>query len=178
MPRCPARSILVLLAAFAAAVAGCDEGGSEAIACEKGLLVPTGLTEDYLLVCSQANIDALAGYTEIGGADVVIGFASEEDHATLFCPGGGEHITSLAQLTCLERIDGVLAISFLDQLESLAGLEQLASLEQGHFGWDLKINDNPLLPTCEAERLVQQLQAAGWAGTALIENNDDGAICD
>jgi hypothetical protein len=170
---------MILTVALGGPFAGCREDeGSEPLTCDLGLLVATASTEDYVLVCSQQDVDELANYTAIAGANVVIGFATEEDHATLYCPEGGDHITSLKQLGCLERIEGALAISWLDQLESLEGLEGLVELDTGHFGWDLKINDNPLLPTCEAERLVQQLQAAGWTGTPLIENNNDSATCD
>lgn len=168
----------VLVAVLCALAAGCDEEIPKGIACDQGLLVPTGLTEDYKLLCSQQNVDELAGHTAIGGANIYIGFATEDDHAALYCPGGGEHITSLSKLVCLKSIEGALAISYLDHLESLEGLESLTSLAQGHFGWDLKITDNPLLPTCEAERLVQQLQAAGWTGKPLIENNNDAATCE
>ena len=171
--------LLALVVGVAGSAAGCrDDGGPEPLACDLGLLVPTGLTEDYKLVCSQQDVNELANYTAIGGANLVIGFATEEDHATLFCPEGGEHITSLRKLACLERIEGALAISWLDQLESLEGLENLIELDTGHFGWDLKINDNPMLPTCEAEKLVLQLQNAGWTGTPLIENNNDSATCE
>lgn len=169
---------VVLVAVLCALAASCDEDAPEGIKCDQGLLVPTGLTEDYKLLCSQQNVDELVGFTSIAGANIVIGFATEEDHANLFCPGGGEHITSLSKLVCLQTIEGALAISYLDHLESLEGLENLTSVDQGHFGWDLKITDNPLLPTCEAEQLVQQLQAAGWNGTPLIENNNDAATCE
>jgi len=172
--------MLTLLAAVAVAlVPGCrDDAETEKLTCDLGLLMPSGLTEDYKLLCSQQNVDELANYTSIAGANIVFGFATEEDHEALFCPGAGDHITSLKKLGCLETVDGALAISYLDHLESLDGLENLVSLVQGHFGWDLKINDNPLLPTCEAERLVQQLQANGWTGTPLIENNNDAATCE
>lgn len=170
---------LTLAVASGGVFAGCREDeGEEPLTCDLGLFVATASTEDYVLLCSQEDVDELANYTSIAGANVVIGFATEEDHSILFCPEGGNHITSLKKLGCLERIEGALAISWLDQLESLEGFESLVELDSGHFGWDLKINDNPLLPTCEAERLVQQLQANDWNGTPLIENNNDAATCE
>jgi hypothetical protein len=170
---------LALAVALGGVFVGCREDeGPEPLACDLGLLVVTASTEDYLLVCSQQDVDELASYTSIAGANVVFGFATEEDHTDLYCPEGGDHITSLKQLGCLERIEGAMAISWLDQLESLEGLENLIELDSGHFGWDLKITDNPLLPTCEAEQLVLQLQNAGWTGTPLIENNNDSATCE
>jgi hypothetical protein len=175
------RLCLVLGVVFAVSLlaCGCDEEPAEEPACDLGQWNPGIEADQDAVLCSQEHVDQLAGYTALIGANrFVIGFASEEDHETLHCPGGTSHITSLAGLECLQSVDGALAISFVDQLESLDGLENLLYLDEGHFGWDLKITDNPLLPTCEAEQLVAQLQAAGWAGKILIENNNDAATCD
>jgi hypothetical protein len=167
-----------LLVCFCAWASGCDEDQKQELACDRGVWFPVVETGEYAVVCSQQGIDDLAGYTAIDGVNVVIGFRTEEDYEALYCPGGGEHITSLASLSCLQTVEGALAISHLDFLESLEGLESLTYLVEGHFGWDLKVTDNPLLPTCEAEQLVAQLQAAGWQGTPLIENNNDAATCE
>jgi hypothetical protein len=42
----------------------------------------------------------------------------------------------------------------------------------------MDIINNVGLPTCEAENLLNQLLAEGWTGTATIEGNDDGGVCE
>ena len=60
-----------------------------------------------------------------------------------------------------------------DRLTTLRQLERLMSL-----GTDLRIKNNPLLPTCEAEALRDRLRGLGWQGEAVIEGNDSTATCD
>ena len=53
------------------------------------------------------------------------------------------------------------------------GMSSLSSV-----GLDFRIQDNSILPTCEAEALRDQVQnAGGIGGTVTISGNDDTGTC-
>jgi len=119
---------------------------------------------------------------------------------------GGESLTSLTGLDRLEHVGGSLQLAenheFLDvnglerltaidgslaifgnpklaSLDGLAGLTSLRCMKRadGIPVSGLAIAANPLLPTCEAWRLLERLAARGFNGEVFIDGNDDTAPC-
>src|SRR5690606_21947548 len=72
-------------------------------------------------------------------------------------------LASISGFDDLESIGGNLNLTGNEQLQSL-GLDDLEDLG----GDSLRIQYNAALPTCEAEALLERLQASGFAGTATI----------
>ncbi len=168
---------------------------------------------------TQADIDALAGYTGIGNADESYGefvianttLTNLEGLQCLTWIGGGLEVydnpvlESRAGLCSVTSVGNQLILDNNDALESLHGLNNVAEvcatddIEEGgvviesndslleisalygllDLGCDhLRVNDNTLLPTCEAENLRDHLLSEGWDGTAHIGGNDDEGTCE
>lgn len=90
------------------------------------------------------------------------------------------------QTTALTDIDGLVSVYYVggnlqigqffagnQVLEDLDGLVHLTTLDG-----NLSVVMNPVLPTCAAEELEQQLIDNGWTGTSDIWGNDDLGSCD
>ena len=91
--------------------------------------------------------------------------AHVHDHRSNRLKRGAENasLASTAGLGALERVDDNLTIEANPSLSSL----EVGSLIS--VGGDLRLRDNPALPTCTAVALSMQLAFIG--GTATIENN-------
>lgn len=79
----------------------------------------------------------------------------------------------LDDLGSLSAVHGYLTIEGNDSLSDIDGLASLIELT----GF-LRVYDNPSLPTCAVQKLVEQLQNQGWTGSAYIQGNDNIAACD
>jgi len=80
-------------------------------------------------------------------------------------------MTSLSGLEGVESV-GTLAITYNEALTSVSALDSLVSVEG-----DLKIMDNPNLPTCEAEGLVARLDSSSPPSGVFVSSNDDDGTC-
>ncbi len=130
----------------------------------------TNPTDDIfgdVLATEQAHVDALAGVVNIDGSLTIAG-----------------SVESLAPLADLTSITDALDISENGALTSLRGLAALSAVE------NVSITNNALLPTCEAEWLVDNitLGLGGTIGDLLpdgsvapgsvsIAGNDDSGTC-
>ena len=132
-----------------ALVAGCDE---EPTGCDRGVY------EGDVEILTPADLEALAGYSEISGSLMI-----------REC----ESCTDLSDLVCLERIDGLLRIEATQGLSNLDGLDGLvfvgSRLNIGYnesltdidalsnlasIGSSLFIGANPVLEVYKGGRLV------------------------
>jgi hypothetical protein len=125
-----------------------------------------GLTSVASLMIINGNdalvsLDGLDAITEVGWILQI------HDNATL---------VDLAGLGSLQAVGGTLSIHGNATLGHL-GLGSLVSLGES-YDPDLLVTQNQQLPTCEAEALRDQLQAAGWEGEWSIAGNDDEATCE
>lgn len=84
---------------------------------------------------------------------------------------GGNYALTDVRIGPVEAVAGDLHITSNSSLERL-DLDELTAVEGAVI-----ITSNPRLPTCEAERLLQQLVDAGFDGESLIEGNLDAASC-
>jgi hypothetical protein len=130
----------------------------------------TNPTDDIVgdvLATEQAHVDALAGVVNIDGSLTIAG-----------------SLESLAPLADLTSITGALEISANAALTSLRGLAALNAVES------VTVTNNPLLPTCEAEWLVDNItlglggtigdvlpDGSVEAGEVEIAGNDDSGTC-
>jgi hypothetical protein len=83
---------------------------------------------------------------------------------------GNDSLGGLTGLESLTTIGGELWIFRNASLTRLAGLESLTTILLG-----LSVVENPLLPTCEAEGLLDQL--VDFTGTVEIRENDAAGTC-
>lgn len=138
----------------------------------------------------QAHIDGLDGVSTLGGLDVSGDLGSLESLAALAGIEGDLRVldtTALAQLDGLQQladVGGDLVISGNAALSSLRGLSSLTAVR------NVRILDNPALPTCEAHWLVDNIGALGGLigreleggdiepGEIEIAGNDDAGSCD
>lgn len=112
------------------------------------------------------NIDGLSGVATIGtGTHEGIKYLQILDNPVL------DNVDGLINLT---SITDDLYIYQNDTLSNLAGLANLTSLG----GDRLWILNNPMLPNCEAEELIERLQANGFSGEVMISGNDMTATCE
>lgn len=88
--------------------------------------------------------------------------------ASLVLTQTGLESVSLPALTTLA---GPLTIVDNTALQSLAGLDALASMANGP-GTSLQITGNTTLPQCQAAALLARLQLAGYTGPATVSGND------
>jgi hypothetical protein len=120
-----------------------------------------------VLATEQAHVDALAGVVNIDGSLTITGA-----------------VESLAPLAALTSLTGSLEINANAALTSLRGLAAVNAVES------VSITNNPLLATCEAEWLVDNitLGLGGTLGNVLpdgsvepgeveIAGNDDSGVC-
>jgi hypothetical protein len=112
------------------------------------------------------SIESLAG---IAGT---VGYLHIEDNDALESLAGLSGVTVIGQ----QSSGGDLVIRGNGALTSLNGLENLTNIvldTSGFYYGNLYIQDNPLLPTSEAEALRDRLIANGWTGQAFISGNGD-----
>lgn len=74
-------------------------------------------------------------------------------------------------LPSLESTSGSFSITEGNLLASI-DLPSLTSV-----GPSFTVSDNPVLPTCQAQAVLDQLVANGWTGTVDISGNDDSGTC-
>ncbi len=82
-------------------------------------------------------------------------------------------LKDLDGLASLEKVGGNLNIAFNEALVDVEGLSELKEV-----GGYLILYDNPLLPTCQLEELVERLEKNGWDGSLRLENNLDDECAD
>jgi hypothetical protein len=126
------------------------------------------------------DIGALASVTECG-------FISVENNVSLRDLSGLSQLTRVGDLRIQENplrenrdaLSQVTAITEEDvdivqnaRLSDLHGLDGVTSVVGR-----LYIAANPILPTCEAERLVNHIGVANIGETSLIQGNDDSGVC-
>jgi hypothetical protein len=150
----------------------------------------TGTIERLIIEdnASLENLVGLAGVTEVKWKLQLSGnpkLASLESLANLTNTLGYLVIEDNDALESLAEISGVtvigqegdggdLIIRGNGALTSLNGLENLTNIvpdTSGFYRGNLYIQDNPLLPTSEAEALRDRLVANGWTGQAFISGN-------
>ncbi len=127
------------------------------------------------------SLTVLDNLTSVGG-NLFIGFNSVLTSLTGLenLPSVGGHLiihsnSVLTNLTGLENITSVggnLHIDSNDVLTSLAVLNNVSSV-----GYLLLIEDNINLPTCEAERLRDEIGIGNIGGEITIENNTGTGTC-
>jgi hypothetical protein len=81
-------------------------------------------------------------------------------------------LTSLDGMSALTTIGEMLMISQNDALIDLSGCNGLT-----HVGTDLVVTENVTLPTCEAERLRDEIGVENIGGKITIYGNDDNGTC-
>jgi hypothetical protein len=98
---------------------------------------------------------------------------------------GNIRLENLDGLSALTHVAGDVTIAdfctrtatpechYQDQLTSLYGLRSLQSI-----GGNLKVANNRMLPTCEAEWLRDSVGSANIEGTVTIAGNDDAGSCE
>ncbi len=82
-----------------------------------------------------------------------------------------DNITDIDGLRNLRQVDDLVNISEHASLTTI-NLSSLTSV-----AGNVRIIDNPVLPTCEADNYVTFLTGYGWAGTADTSGNDNGGTC-
>ncbi len=154
---------------------------------------------------STPDLSGLSALTTIAG-DLIIGMSAAPASLTglesLVTVAGDLRLnmaglSDFAGLDGLESIGGTMTLQNNQSLDTLKGLEALVSIAgdlnvSSHMGLtsvsemtslatlggNLAIKNNMVLPTCEAEKVVSQLQANGWAGTADTSGNVEAGTCD
>jgi hypothetical protein len=129
-----------------------------------------------LYAAQNLNLACLTGLLRVGGTlDIAANPASTlEGLAALASVGslrlhGTTELRSLAGLEALSRVSGLLDIrenAGLGELDGLSGLTRVGALS---------VENNPALPTCEAERLRDAIGTL--VGDASIAGNDDAGSC-
>jgi len=118
---------------------------------------------DLMIICNYELVTLDLGALEYVTGDVEI--------------EGNMSLTSLDGLRSLRFVGGSLSIHHSHckhpnaELADISGLDRLESV-----GGDILIQDNPKLPNCAAEALVERLKF--FPGVATIDGNDTGATCD
>jgi hypothetical protein len=140
-----------------------------------GVYAPAG---GELVIDGQVELDELIGVTVFQGRLEI------------------RDAVDLSPLACLTRVEGTLSISGNSLLTTLSGLEQLTEIDgacvivenpslskiealgsvRSILG-DLNVEDNAVLPTCQAERLVEAIGSANIGGMISIDGNDDQGMC-
>jgi hypothetical protein len=141
------------------------------------------LMGDYT-VSNTLQLTALSGYAIVTGHLTVEGDIETLDGLECLSQIGGD--LTVWQTTSLPDVDGLTSMFYVggdlsigmffagnEILGDLDGLVHLTTLDG-----DLNVQMNPLLPTCAAEELEQQLIDNGWTGTSSIWGNDDLGTCD
>ncbi len=153
----------------------------------------------FLIIDAQSDIEAFAGYTSISGnlyiysctelSELICltsvggnlsiaynaaltdlgGLSALTSVGGMLGIGGNATLTNLDGLSALTSVGGWLEISNNTALTNLDGLGSVASL--GGSG-TLYINDNTVLPDCEACDLLDQL-ISGPASIDVYDNLDD-----
>jgi len=135
----------------------------------------TSITGDLVVDAPGMTYLDLPTLTSVGGKLIIGGF---NDLTSLSLPNllsvgkslsisSNEFLTSLAGLESLTSVGWALSIYGNSALTSL-GLPAIASV-----GGNLNIQNNPALCNSLAIALRDQLVAAGWSGTSIINSNDD-----
>jgi hypothetical protein len=141
------------------------------------------LMGDYT-VSNTLQLTALVGYSIVTGHLTIEGDLETLDGLECLSQIGGD--LTVWQTTLLPDVDGLISVYYVGgnlqigqvfvgnaALENLDGLVHLTTLDG-----DLSVVMNPVLPTCAAEELEQQLIDNGWTGTSSIWGNDDLGSCD
>jgi hypothetical protein len=115
------------------------------------------------------------------------GFISVENNVSLRDLSGLSQLTRVGDLRIqenplLENLDALSQVTAITEedvdivqnarLSDLHGLDGVTSVVGR-----LYIAANPILPTCEAERLVNHIGVANIGETSLIQGNDDSGVC-
>jgi hypothetical protein len=153
--------------------------------------VPTLLEDDSFfpstLGCTQWCLDCAVYGNVIAGNVALETLAGFSDRSWL-C--GGLEIVDNDALRTLTGLEGVEKIGALEPdsgsarngdvtIDDNAVLESVGPLDPSREGSlkllaDLEVAGNSLLPTCDAQQLVDGLMGVGWDGEAIVENNGDG----
>lgn len=112
------------------------------------------------------SLETVGAYVRVAVDGVALAFPSLTSVSRFVLLKGGT--AGEIQAPALASIGEYLEISYNESL-TLIDFAALASL-----GGALRIGNNPLLPTCQAEALRDQLIAAGWTGTPIIWGNGTG----
>lgn len=167
----------------AAVGGGSDSQATGEIPCNRGTFEGSVAIETH----DDGDIQLLAGYTGIEGdlgITVIGGYFPELpliDLGPLRCLTviGGNAIFMIAPglndldgLNNLTTIGGQLLIG-MTGLTNLDGFGNLRSI-----GGNLRIEQNSLLPTCEAEWLRDHVGEENIGGTVTIAGNDDSGTCE
>ncbi|MCP4677429.1 MAG: hypothetical protein GY854_18320 [Deltaproteobacteria bacterium] len=113
------------------------------------------------LASSLKSLEGLHNIHTVEGT-VYIGFQKQN------VPMHNAALENLDGLAGLAKVGKDLAIVFN---ESLLDIEGLANLQE--VGEGIAIYDNPLLPSCQAQSLVDRLEQTGWDGLLLLDLNKD-----
>ena len=119
-----------------------------------------GSLATLLITANEAlvDIDGLSGLERVDAGLII------EDNDSL------ANVDGLSSLT---RVGDLLSIRNNDSLTNLDGLEGLTDL-----GLGLLIQNNAQLPACEAEGLLERMQARGWHGIATVSGNTGSGSCE
>jgi len=112
------------------------------------------------------SLAGLCGVTSVGNQLIL------DNNAALDSLHGLDNLAAVCATALSES--GGIQIHNNDTLEDLSALGGLTDFPCTH----LYVKNNPQLPTCEAENLLDHLYAQGWDGTAQIEGNDDDGTCE
>ena len=108
---------------------------------------------------------------------------SLSDLKSLISIGGGLEITNSDSLTSLQGLENITYLGeelFIEDNDALETIKELGNLTfvGGDFNWSIMIQDNPMLPTCEANWLVETIGEENIVGEVAISRNNDDLTCD
>jgi len=116
------------------------------------------------------SLEGLDGLLSIGDEVVIY------SNAALSSLDGPDRLTTIGgnlRIGCGPEFDWSARCEGNPVLSSVHGLAALRSI-----GAHLIIGGNPMLPTCEARGLLEQLRFWGWGGSAQWSETDDAGSCE
>ncbi len=115
------------------------------------------------------DLSGLDSLSEIDGG-LSIASCNAGDGGVVKCFPSNPWLTSLDGATNLSSVGSL----YFTYNTALADLHGLAAVQVEN---DIEIIDNPALPTCEAQWLVDWLTQNGWQGDSVVEGNWDEGSC-
>lgn len=126
-------------------------------------------------LASLQDLQGLGALEEVGGA-----FRVYQDEALVDLSGveslrtvGAFEVTNNEAMTSLEGVEGVRRFGERFELRSNDSLTDITGALGGKVDTDarIEISGNPMLPTCEAEKLADSLEPPGYTGVRAVFDN-------
>ncbi len=144
----------------------------------KGRLILTGVNNvsslhgleniTYLGGLTLFSMDKLTDITALSQINAIHGLVNIEENQSL---------QSLQGLNAVTRIDGPLIITKNTMLQDITALYSVDSLS-GSYDYELTVTENPMLPSCQPEKIRSNLSAKGWSGPVTLSGNTGTGTCE